>query len=128
MNILDYWRELGIVISAFVGYLGGLKLQKINENKEGASAIEALQRVYDNYIEHDKTRTDRLIERVEKLEIHNRELQKQFNTLNINYNLVLEQSNNWEKKYSLLETEHTNLKSEHDKLKLDFDKYKKINK
>lgn len=133
-------------LAAIAAYIFGGKQQQQLQNKkseqevkkESATAIEAMQSVYDKYIEHDKVRTLKLEERIDKLEAHNRDLQKNFNDMNLSYAIVLEEAKKWESQYKKLEVEHKvlkkeneergqiiqKLKSEHEKLKKDFQNYK----
>jgi chromosome segregation ATPase len=148
--LAEYWHLiLGILgaISAPIAYIfGGKQRQKLENKKteqevkrDSATAIEAMQSVYDKYIEHDKVRTEKLELRIEALENHNRELQKSFNDMTISYSVVLEESKKWESQYKKLEVEYKKLKKEnedrgviiqtlkleHEKLKKDFQSYKK---
>jgi molecular chaperone GrpE (heat shock protein) len=63
---------------------------------------------------------------------HNKQLQSQFNDIQLAYAKEVEKSQNWEKlhrelsdKYNSLEKDHDSLKVLYEKLKADFDKYKK---
>lgn len=127
MNILEYWRELSVTITVIGAYFGGRKSKDFKEKTEGAGAIEALQKIYDKYIEHNTKITEQITERVGQLEKHNRELQKNFNDMSISYAVVMGESQKFEAKYNLLVKEYEQLKVDHDKLKLEFDKYKKSN-
>ena len=151
--LAEYWQMvLGLlgVLSAPIMYIFGGKQRQALDNKksdqevkkESATAIEAMQSVYDKYIEHDKVRTEKLELRIEALEKHNRELQDSFNKMNLSYAVVLEESKKWESQYKKLEVEYKSLKKEneergviiqtlkgeHEKLKKDFQNYKKEHK
>ena len=141
-------------LTTIIAYIfGGKQAQKqalkkgdAEIKKESATAIEALQNVYDKYIEHDKVRTEKLEQRLDNLEKHNLSLQVSFNEIQLAYAKEVERSQNWEKlhrelkqefdelnkKYDILllnsESEHKDyikLKDLYDRLKKDFDKLKK---
>jgi len=148
--LTEYWElligGLGVLSAPLMYIFGGRQRQKLDNQKseqevkrESATAIEALQAVYDKYIEHDKVRTEKLEQRIEALEAHNRDLQKNFNDMNLSYAIVLEEAKKWEAQYKKLEVEYKGLKkeneergkiiqtlkSEHEKLKKEFQTYKK---
>lgn len=85
-------------------FLVGRKSTKILERKNNADAVTAMQTTYDVFLKHYKDQYDQLIERLNKLEIRNA--------------ILLESSQEWEKKFKELEKNH-------EKLKLEFDNYKK---
>jgi len=122
-NWYNILATLGIPVAWFFG----------GRKKQNLEALETLQRIYDGYVEHDKIRTAKLEDRLEKVEEHNRNLQESFNSMQLSYALVVEESQKWQKKYSELEKISDNreellksLKKEHDKLKKEFEEYKKM--
>lgn len=134
--LASYWGLLGAPILAIMAYVfGGKRAQYLANKKiieetkiQAATAMAGMQDAYDKYIEHDRQRTEKLEKRIEILEEYNRDLQKVFNDMSLSYAVVMEQSKDWERKYTILEKEYTTLKSDHDKLKTEFDKYKRANK
>lgn len=82
----------------------GRKSTKILERKNNADAVTAMQTTYDVFLKHYKDQYEQLIERLNKLEMRNA--------------ILLESSQEWEKKFKELEKNH-------EKLKLEFDNYKK---
>lgn len=134
--LFDYWGVIAVPLTAIVSYIFGGKIRQALENKraveetkiQSATALEGMQSVYDKYIEHDKLRTEKLEVRIELLETHNREIQSQFNNLQLSYAIVIEQSKDWENKHKLLSKEYETLKKAHDSLQKDFESYKKQNK
>lgn len=128
MNWIEYWREFLILAGLVGGWLTGRKTAAIKLKTEGAGAIEALQKIYDKYIEHNSRITEELVTRVAQLETHNRDLQKNFNDMHLSYAVVMGESQKFEAKYNLLVKEYEQLKVDHDKLKQAFDKYKRENK
>ncbi len=110
------------------GYFGGRKSKEFKEKTEGAGAIDALQKIYEKYIEHNTKITEQITQRVNQLEQHNRELQKNFNDMSISYSVVMGESKKFEAQYNLLYKEYEQLKVDHDKLKKSFDEYKKKDK
>lgn len=128
MYWIEYWREFLILATPFFGWFLGRKSNAIKLRTEGADSISALQRIYDKYIEHNSAVTLEITNRVNQLEKHNRELQKNFNDMSLSYAVVMGESQKFEAKYNLLVKEYEQLKVDHDKLKIEFDRYKKENK
>lgn len=150
---MENWITLlsmaAVPITGIITYIfGGRNQQRLQNKKseqevkkESATAIEALQAVYDKYIEHDKERTLKLEQRIEILERHNINLQDAFNKMQLSYAIVMEESKKWESMYRKLEKEYKDLKlvtderetiinkltKEHNSLKKEFDLYKKTN-
>ena len=128
MNWIEYWREFVFVAGLLGAWVTGRKSKEIKLKTEGADAISALQRIYDKYIEHNSAITQELTLRLNQVESHNRDLQKNFNDMQISYAVVVGESKKFEAKYNLLLKEHEQLKTAHEKLQKDFEKYKKENK
>jgi len=128
MNWIEYWREFVFVAGLLGAWVTGRKSKEIKLKTEGAGAVEAIQRVYDKYLEHNTKITEELVLRVNELESHNRALQKNFNDIQINYAVVMGNSLKFEEKYNLLVKDYEQLRVDYEKLKTSFDKYKKENK
>lgn len=126
------------------GILGGGSITTIvnyfvNRKTNKADFVEKIQSIYDKWVEDNQVRNAELKEDRDllKSELQNikddfRELQKQFNSIQLAYAKEVEQSQNWEKlhreltdKYNELSKDHEALKSFCEKLKIELDKYKK---
>ena len=125
MNIIEYWKELSALIGIVLAYAGGIKSRGFKDKEAGADAISALQKVYDKYIEHNSLVAKEIALRVEILESQNKDLQKSFNDMALNYTNVLTESKKFEAQYTLLTKEYEQLKVDHEALKKEFDAYKK---
>lgn len=129
------------------GLLGGGSLTTIityivNRKSNKADFIEKMQNIYDKWVEDAdkkqadfKEEVDGLKADIVDLRTHEREIQKQFNEIQLAYAKEVERSQNWEKlhrelteKYNILEREYEELKRNHDSLKKEFDTYKKSRK
>lgn len=127
------------------GILGGGSITTIvnyfvNRKTNKADFVEKIQSIYDKWVEDNQVRNAELKEDRDllKSELQNikddfRELQKQFNSIQLAYAKEVEQSQNWEKlhreltdKYNELSKDHEALKTFCEKLKLELDKYKKL--
>lgn len=126
--MIEYWRELGLLILPLATWLTTRKIAAVKLKTEGAGALEALQKVYDKYIEHHSTILQDVSVRLSEVETHNRALQKNFNDMSISYANVVSENKKIEEKYNRIVREYDQLKVDHEKLKKDFDKYKKENK
>ena len=63
MNFLEYWKEISLTIGFIITFISGRKSRDFKDKAEGAGAIEALQKIYDTYIEHNRKITDDLTTR-----------------------------------------------------------------
>lgn len=104
VTLLNYWQEISLTLGAVATFFIGRKSTKILERKNNADAVTAMQTTYDVFLKHYKDQYDELITRLTKLELRN--------------SILLESSQEWEKKFRELEKNH-------DLLKLEFDNYKK---
>lgn len=125
MNLLEYWKEFSAVVLYVVTFFAGRKSNEIKEKTEGAGAIAALQSVYDAYIEHSKTITKELLNRVNSIEKHNRELQKSFNDISLSYSNVMDENRRMDSRYKELQKDYELLRIAHDKLNQEFNEYKR---
>jgi len=124
MIILEYWKELLAVVTLIVGVFAGRKSKDFKEKTEGAGAIAALQNIYDTYIEHNKEVTKELLNRVNSLEKHNRDLQKHFNDISFSYANVMDENRKINSLYKELQKDYEALKIAHEKLQKEFNDYK----
>lgn len=125
MNLLEYWKEFSLALGFIITFISGRKSRDFKTKTEGAGAIEALQKIYDTYIEHNKKITDDLTVRLTEVEKHNRDLQKSFNDMSISYAVVVGEGKKMEEQYKILLKEYETLKIDHEKLKKEFEKLKK---
>ena len=126
------------------GILGGGSITTIvnyfvNRKSNKADFVEKIQSIYDKWVEDNQVRNTELKEdrdllksELKELKDDFRELQKQFNNIQLAYVKEVEQSQNWEKlhreltdKYNELSKDHEELKAFCEKLKIELDKYKK---
>lgn len=126
--MIEYWRELGLLILPLATWITSRKMSAIKLKTEGANSISALQTIYDKYIEHNSAILKEVSSRLSEVENHNRSLQKNFNDMQISYAVVVGESKKFEEKYNLIVKEYEQLKIDHDKLKKAFEKYKNENK
>lgn len=126
--MIEYWREIGLLILPFATWLTTRKMAAIKLKTEGADSLSALQKVYDKYIEHNSAILQDVSIRLSEVETHNRALQKNFNDMSISYANVVSENKRIEEKYNRLFKEYEILSVNHEKLKKDFDKYKRENK
>ncbi len=124
MNLLEYWKELSAVVLFVISFISGRKSKEFKEKTEGAGAIAALQNIYDTYIEHNKEVTKELLSRVNSLEKHNRELQKNFNDMSFSYATVMDENRKIDAKYKELSKDYSALKTAHETLQKEFNDYK----
>ena len=105
--MIEYWREIVLVIGGCVTFIVGRKSTKLSEKIQEVSAVDAMQKTYDVFLKHYKDQYDQLLSRLDNLELRN--------------SVLAEASESWEKKFNEL-TNH------HEKLKREFEIYKKSNK
>lgn len=130
-------------LSTALGWFFGGKQAKELEIKKGESdikkgnsdAVASMQIVYDQFLSDYKERMNEVMLELTGMKEHNKQLQSQFNDIQLSYAKEVEKSQNWEKlhrelndKYVSLEKDHDSLKVLYEKLKSDFDKYKKTTK
>lgn len=125
MSLLEYWKELLGVLTLIITWFAGRKSKDFKEKTEGAGAIAALQNIYDTYIEHNKEVTKELLNRVNSLEKHNRDLQKHFNDISFSYATVMDENRKIEARYKELQKDYELLKIAHENLKTEFNDYKR---
>lgn len=128
MNIIEYWREIGLISSPFIGWFIGRKSNAIKLKTEGAGAISALQSIYEKYIEHNSVMLQEVTGRLSQVEKHNRDLQKSFNDMSLSYAVVVGESQKIEAKYNQLIKDYEQLREDYEKLKIEFENYKEENK
>ena len=125
MNFFEHWKEVSLFIGFVITFISGRKSRDFKTKTEGAGAIEALQKIYDTYIEHNKRITDDLTVRLTEVEKHNRDLQKSFNDMSVSYAVVVGEGKKMEEQYKQLLKKYDSLLIDHEKLKKEFEKLKK---
>lgn len=138
VSSLELWLSLlgSGVVTGVVGWIfGGKQAKKIEIKKANGDAVATMQSVYDQFLSDYKDRMSEVMADLNFVKDHNRELQTQFNKIQLDYAKEVERSQNWEKlhreltaKYSVLERDYDELKGLYEKLKADFDKHKKASK
>ena len=130
---------LGVLASPIAWVFGGKQAKKVEIKNSSADFIEKMQGIYDKWVEDgDKKQSelkndiDALKKEIADMRSHEREIQKQFNEIQLSYAKEVERSQNWEKlhselkdQYNTLEREHEALKKDHELLKKEFNKLKK---
>jgi hypothetical protein len=97
-SIIEYWREIGITVGGIISFIVGRKSTKILEKKQTVEAIDAMQRTYDVFLKHYQDQYDKLVERLNNLELRNA--------------ILTESAETWEKKFKDLEKQYESLKKE----------------
>lgn len=138
ISSLELWLSLlgSSVVTGVVGWIfGGKQAKKIEIKKANGDAVATMQSVYDQFLTDYKDRMSEVMADLNFVKDHNRELQTQFNKIQLDYAKEVERSQNWEKlhreltaKYVVLERDYDELKGLYEKLKADFDKHKKMSK
>jgi hypothetical protein len=138
VSSLELWLSLlgSGVVTGVVGWIfGGKQAKKIEIKKANGDAVATMQSVYDQFLSDYKDRMGEVMADLNFVKDHNRELQTQFNKIQLDYAKEVERSQNWEKlhreltaKYAVLERDYDELKGLYEKLKADFDKHKKLSK
>jgi len=138
ISSLELWLSLlgSSVVTGIVGWVfGGKQAKKIEIKKANGDAVATMQSVYEQFLSDYKDRMSEVMADLNFVKDHNRELQTQFNKIQLDYAKEVERSQNWEKlhreltaKYAVLERDYDELKGLYEKLKADFDKHKKMSK
>lgn len=137
MNVEVWLSVLGsTALSGVLGwFFGGKQAKKVEIKKANGDAVSTMQSVYDQFLSDYKDRMNEVMADLNFVKDHNRELQTQFNKIQLDYAKEVERSQNWEKlhreltaKYAVLERDYDELKGLYEKLKADFDKHKKASK
>lgn len=123
---------LGFLSAPLAWIFGGKQAKKVEIKKANGDAVATMQSVYDQFLTDYKDRMAEVMTDLNLVKDHNRELQTQFNKIQLDYAKEVERSQNWEKlhreltaKYAVLERDYDELKGLYEKLKADFDKHKK---
>jgi hypothetical protein len=132
---IDNWIALiGFISAPLAWVFGGKQAKKVEIKKANGDAVSTMQSVYDQFLSDYKDRMSEVMAELKFVKDHNRELQSQFNKIQLDYAKEVERSQNWEKlhrelstKYTILERDYEQLKIDHYQLKKDFDKYKRAN-
>lgn len=134
---IENWVLLGTSIFGpiLAWIFGGKQAKKVEIKKANGDAVSTMQSVYDQFLTDYKDRMNEVMADLNFVKDHNRELQTQFNKIQLDYAKEVERSQNWEKlhreltaKYAVLERDYDELKGLYEKLKADFDKHKNASK
>lgn len=123
---------IGVLAAPIAWIFGGRQAKKVELKKNSTDALGSMQIVYDQFLADYKARMGEVMNELVEVKTHAKELQTQFNKIQLDYAKEVERSQNWEKlhreltqKYTLLERDYDELKGLYSKLKADFEKHKK---
>ena len=142
MNWEILLAALGFISTPVAWIFGGKQAKKVEIKNSSADFIEKMQSIYDKWVEDGDKKQGELKQEIDLLKAemaemrkHERDIQKQFNNIQLSYAKEVEMSQNWEKlhrdllaKYNKLEQDHEDLKQFCNKLKAELDKHKKDTK
>ena len=77
----ENWQILAGFVGSIVTFFTGFKLQKINEKKEGATALESIQKVYDTFSNQTNQKFEELYKEITSLKNENLEQRKSLREL-----------------------------------------------
>jgi chromosome segregation ATPase len=123
VNLLDFWKEITVTAGVILTFIAGRKSSKILEKKQQADAISTMQKTYDTFLEHYDKQYKSLQHQYEQvLNVSNastkkiNDLQDQFSNLWLSYSREVEVSQNWEKMHRELDKQHEALNKKYDVL------------
>jgi len=128
MDLLkDSWKEmLGLIALPIVGYFfGGKAKQEVELKKGNTDAVRGMTEIYDILVADFKERVSEFTIELKEVKASNKDLQKQFNEMYIQYAKEVEKSANWEKLHRELKDAYNELEKRHELLKKDHDDLKK---
>jgi chromosome segregation ATPase len=132
MTIETIITIIGVLAAPAAWIFGGRQAKKVEIKKSSTDALGSMQTVYDQFLADYKDRMAEVMSELVEVKSHAKELQIQFNKIQLDYATEVERSQNWEKlhrelmqKYTLLEKDYDELKGLYSKLKADFEKHKK---
>jgi len=79
--ILDNWIALSGVVGSVITFFTGWKFRAINVKKEGASALESIQKVYDTFSTQTNKKFDELYNEIKSLKEENLQQRKSIREL-----------------------------------------------
>lgn len=98
--VSENWQILTGLVASVVTFFSGFKLKKINEKKEGATALESIQKVYDIFTVQTNRKFDELYMEVAALKKENheqrgliRDLQKDNSSLHREVSKLMQKNN-----------------------------------
>ena len=128
----EWFGFTGVLTTIAAYFFGGKKKQDVELKQSNADAVSTMQTVYDSFLQDYKDRMSEVMIELQSVREINRNLQSQFNNIQIQYAKEVEVSQNWEKlhkeikeQYKELEKHYTLLQKDHDKLKKEFENYRK---
>lgn len=98
--LLENWLAiLGFLSAPLAWIFGGKQAKKVEIKKASADAVATMQGVYDEFLSHYKERMAEVMSELNFVKDHNRELQTQFNKIQLDYAHESQTSNDWKQKY-----------------------------
>lgn len=121
------------ILQNWQGILGGGSLTTLitylaNRKSNQADFLTKVEAIYGALVDDLKSDRDNLKTEITDFKKDIRELQSQFNSIQLAYAKEVEMSQNWEKLHRELTDKYNALLKDHEELKAEFEKYKKLNK
>lgn len=99
-----------------------------NKKSNKADFLTKVENIYSGLVDELKIDRETLKLEIKGLRDDCRDLQKQFNEVQLSYAKEVEQSQNWEKLHRELTEKYNTLARDHEQLKKEFENYKKLKK
>ena len=135
MTVESIVAIIGVLAAPAAWIFGGRQAKKVEIKKSSTDALGSMQTVYDQFLADYKDRMAEVMCELTEVKTHSKELQTQFNKIQLDYAREVERSQNWEKlhrelteKYTTLIRDYDELKALYEKLQLDFENHKKATK
>lgn len=135
MTVESIVAIIGVLAAPAAWIFGGRQAKKVELKKNSTDALGSMQSVYDQFLADYKDRMGEVMTELIEVKTHSKELQTQFNKIQLDYAREVERSQNWEKlhrelteKYTTLIRDYDELKALYEKLQLDFENHKKSTK
>lgn len=98
--LLDNWALLlGAITTPIAWIFGGKQAKKVEIKKANGDAVATMQSVYDQFLQDYKDRMSEVMSELNFVKDHNRELQTQFNKIQLDYAHEAQTANDWKQKY-----------------------------
>lgn len=105
-SLIEYWREISMAFGGVVTFLAGYKSSKLAERNQKISAVDAMQKTYDVFLEHYKEQMKTLLDRVSEIELRNAFLTEAAENWKKKYDELLEKYKQLENKLKVYEKDH----------------------
>lgn len=97
---LENWLAIVSTLSIPIAWIfGGKQAKNVEIKKASADAVATMQGVYDQFLTDYKDRMNEVMSELSAVKAHNRELQNQFNKIQLDYAHESQTSNDWKQKY-----------------------------